>query len=679
MMRIRCHCALLSAAIFLATAGCCTGLQAQAAQTLSPPPGLETGTFHLHKFAQAIGTETYTIADDGKSLVLDSKFNFTDRGTRVSLSATLRMQPNLTPQRFTIKGNTSRLSSIDTEIDIVGTKATMRQGKQPRAVDVPGQYFTLSGYAPAAMQMMLMRYWLLHGRPASLPVLPGSEPVRIERRGSDTVSVDGKSVKLERYGLTGVIWGRETLWLNRERQLVALVTCDAEFDHFEALREGYEAGLSQFISRAAQDNSKALTQRTRHWCPPRKGTIALIGGTLIDGTDSLPMQNVTILVEGDRIMKVGRVGQVTIPRGAIRVDARGKTILPGLWDMHAHYEQVEWGPIYLAAGVTTVRDCGNEFDYITAVRDVLKSGQGIGPQLILAGLVDGDGPEAIGIVRINTPEQAREVIQRYKDSGFAQIKIYSSIKPELVPMICAEAHRQGLSVTGHIPDGMNAMQGVEAGMDQINHIAFLLQVMADRSKPGSRYPIDFSASAAQQALQTLKAHQTVIDPTLVFYELPFYDGSAEANAREPDLAKVAPQLSEPLRSAPLPPAIRPRALAARAAMLSIVATLHRNGIPVVAGTDQIVPGHSLHRELELYVEAGLTPMEAIQAATIVPARAMHMEAEVGTLEVGKRADLILVDGSPLEAIRNIRKVRFVMSAGSLYECAPLWRSVGFQP
>jgi len=666
-------------ALVLWIATCCSGLKAQTSTPPTPSPLPETGAFRLHKFAQAIGEETYTLAHDGTALVLASKFNFTDRGSRVPLTATLHMRSDLTPQQFAIKGSISRMSSIDTEVELIGTKATMRQGKQTHTSNVSGHCFTLGGYAPAAMQMMLMRYWLQHGRPASLPILPTGELVHIARRGSDIVRVAGKSVKLDRYGLTGVNWGREVLWLNRERQLVALVTCDAEFDHFEALRDGYEESLPLFISRAAQDNIKALTQLTRRMNPPRKGTIALVGGTLIDGTGNPPVPNVTVLVEGDRITGIGPVGQVAIPHGAIRVDARGKTLLPGLWDMHAHYEQVEWGPIYLAAGVTTVRDCGNEFDYITAVRDVLKSGQGVGPQLMLAGLVDGDGPEALGIVRINTPEQAREVIQRYKDAGFAQIKIYSSIKPELVPMICAEAHRLGLSVTGHIPEGMNALQGVASGMDQINHLQYLQSILVDRTKPGGSYPIDFSTPAAQKALQTLKEHKTVIDPTLVLYELSLYDGSAEANEREPDLAKVAPQLAEPLHSAPLPPASKLRVAAAWAGMMAVVAALHRNGIPIVAGTDQAVPGHSLHRELELYVAAGLTPMEAIQSATIVPARALHMDSEVGTVEVGKRADLILVEGNPLEAIRNIRNVRLVMTAGSLYECAPLWRSVGFQP
>ena len=138
--------------------------------------------------------------------------------------------------------------------------------------------------------------------------------------------------------------------------------------------------------------------------------------------------------------------------------------------MHAHYEQVEWGPIYLAAGVTTVRDVGNEYDFITQVRDAVNSGKALGPHMLLAGIVDGDGPYAIGITRVNSPADAQKWVTRYHDSGFQQIKIYSSVKPDNVKAICADAHKVGMTVTGHIPIGMNAYEGVDDGMDMINHI-----------------------------------------------------------------------------------------------------------------------------------------------------------------------------------------------------------------
>ena len=183
------------------------------------------------------------------------------------------------------------------------------------------------------------------------------------------------------------------------------------------------------------------------------------------------------MIQKGRIVAVGPRRKVKIPSGAKKVDARGKTILPGLWDMHAHFEQVEWGPIYLAAGATTVRDCGNEFEFINAVRDAIANGHGLGPRLLLAGVVDGTGPLALGIERVDTPEEARMWVDRYHDAGFQQMKIYSSVKLEELKIVADEAHRLGMTVTGHVPEGLNAYQTIEAGQDQINHVQYVADIM----------------------------------------------------------------------------------------------------------------------------------------------------------------------------------------------------------
>jgi imidazolonepropionase-like amidohydrolase len=374
---------------------------------------------------------------------------------------------------------------------------------------------------------------------------------------------------------------------------------------------------------------------------------------------------------------------VKIPSGATRVDAAGKFLLPGLWEMHAHFEQVEWGPIYLAAGVTTVRDVGNEFEFITAVRDAIQAGRGLGPRMLLAGIVDGDSPSALGVIRANTADEARAVVNRYYAAGFQQIKIYSSIKPDILKAICAEAHKLGMTVTGHIPNGMNAIQGVEAGMDQINHIQYIPPVMRPkdfRPQQGqSQPPIDFQSPEAQHALEFFKNHGTVIDPTMAIFEWSLHPADTPFANIEPGAAKLPRELAGAINNTGVPAAVVPRANSILELYLSTIGALHRAGIPIVAGTDQVVPGHSLHRELELYVKAGFTPMEAIQAATIVPARVMRIDSEVGTIEAGKRADLIILDRNPLEQISNIRSIKTVITSGRMYDSAPLWTIVGFKP
>ncbi len=168
----------------------------------------------------------------------------------------------------------------------------------------------------------------------------------------------------------------------------------------------------------------------------------------------------------------------------------------------------------------------------------------------------------------------------------------------------------------------------------------------------------------------------MIDPTLALDELTLHPAG---RVPEPGLAKVAPELAGPLNSMGVPPVLEKAADALFRKYLLVLGALYKSGVPIVAGTDQAVPGHSLHRELELYVQAGMTPMEAIQSATIVPARAMKLDRQVGTIVVGKRADLILVAGRPDRNISDIRKVKTVIAAGRLFSCAELWKSVGFQP
>lgn len=657
-------------------------------QAAVPTASTDTGRFRLHKFEQPIGEETYTITRDANTLTLKSDFEFTDRGSKVPLAATLRAAADYTPQSFVIKGSTSRVSTIDTVVEIDGANAAIRQGKDTRTIAAPQTFFTIAGYAPVAMQMALIRYWRAHGSPARLATLPAGE-VQIQDRGAETIALDGRSLQVERYSIRGLIWGLETLWMDSNNNLAALVSTDAEFDHFEAVREEYEPGLAKFVASAARDEMAALTELSKQMPGRRTGTFAFTGATLIDGTGAAPIANATVVTRDGKILAAGPSDKVKVPSDVQRIDVAGKYIIPGLWDMHAHYEQVEWGPIYLAAGVTTVRDVGNEFDFITAVRDAVNSGAALGPHMLLAGIVDGDGPHAIGIARVNSPADAQMWVQRYHDAGFQQMKIYSSMKSDNVRAVCADAHQVGMTVTGHIPIGMTAYDGVNDGMDQINHIHYILDMLMpanvdlmklkrpDRLKLMAS--LDVNSKQGKKAVAFLKQHNTVIDPTMALMEFQNRPADVPADKMEPGIGHVAPELREQLVNGGMPPQFAADAQKLGREELAIIGALHRAGVRIVAGTDQTVPGYSLYRELELYVEAGFTPMEALQAATLVPARAMKVDGDSGSIEAGKRADLDILDANPLENIHNIRSVRSVVANGVLYDSAPLWQSVGFKP
>jgi hypothetical protein len=300
--------------------------------------------------------------------------------------------------------------------------------------------------------------------------------------------------------------------------------------------------------------------------------------------------------------------------------------------MHAHVTQVEWGPLYLAAGVTTARDCANEFEFITSVRDAIDSGKGLGPRLILAGFIDGEGPNTVGVDTATTAEQASALIQRYADARFSQIKIYDLIDHKLVPHIARETHRRGLTLTGHLPTGMALEDAIEAGMDQINHIYHVAFGM--RTGPPVTLPekhtindfhrrsldVDLDSDQARKIVSLLKERGVVVDPTLALMELLHHRTDRPTATFEPGVAKLAPELALQVAAWGVPPEDGKVADAIVRKYRSVLAALIKAGVIIVAGTDQSIPGHSLHRELELYVEAGMTPMEAIRSATAVPAR-----------------------------------------------------------
>jgi hypothetical protein len=597
--------------------------------------------FRLHKFEQPIGEESYTETPGASPRNFTINFEFTDRGSAVPLQVHFEALEDLTPVKFDINGRNARTAAIDEAVEVSTGKTRIREdNKTWREEPRPEKFFTIAGYAPATMQMLLVQYWKSHGSPAKLKTFPSGE-VKIEQRGSDEIKVGEKTETLQRYTIEGLIWGRETLWFDSKLQLIAEISVDAEFDHFEAIREGYESALGTFVGRAGADEMAALSEIAKGISGVRSDSIAVVNGTLIDGTGKPPVSNATVVIENGKIVAAGPRTQIKIPKHAKIIDAAGKFILPGLWDMHAHFEQVEWGPIYLAAGATTVRDCGNELEFITAVRDAIANGRGLGPRILAAGIVDGDGPLALGVERVNNDEQAKEWVDRYHDLGF----------------------------------------------HQINHIQYVADIMRKPVPPNSKRVdrieaaanIDLSSPESQRAIDFLKSHGTVIDPTLVVFESFTVGPDRPLASLEPGVTKVAPELAVQFAGGGVPPEFRDAIRRQFSKYVAIVGALHRAGIPIVAGTDQSVPGHSLYREMELYVEAGFTPMEAIQSATIVPARVMKQDAESGTIEPGKRADLILVEGNPLENIHNIRNVKTVITGGVAYNCAELWQSVGFKP
>jgi imidazolonepropionase-like amidohydrolase len=619
----------------------------------------DSAVYLLHKWQQPIGREKYIAVKKNETITYTVDFKYIDRGSPVQLKDSMVFTAAMDPVYYRIRGGTSRFSRVNDSVAFHDPKKFQ---------------FPVDGYSPATAQMLLIQYWNRKKSPKIIFTPPYGQVI-VSRAGEDTISFQSRPEVFVRYIIKGLIWGNELLWTDQNGVLVCLITNDAEGDKQEMMLERYESLLPVFIDKSALYGMKLFAKEASA-NPQAKQLIAIRGGTLIDVTNSRALTDMTVLIENGEIKSVGKSGDVQVPAKAFVIEAKGKTILPGLWDMHAHFEQAEWGPAYLAAGVTTVRDCGNEFGYINTTKETIDKGIGIGPDILKAGIIDGKGPYSLGIVQADTKEEAIAAVRHYKENGFAQIKIYSSVKPNIVATICREAHRLNMTVTGHIPEGMNIIQAVDSGMDMVNHVNYVFRIL---KKGKDNDPIDFSDPENKAVMSFIKSRHVVIDPTLGVFELAFRSLKDSITLIEPDFST----LPVPLQSLFVNTGMANEKQIEWAKNMmnhfkQVVGQMYKDSVTIVAGTDMGFPGYSVYRELELYVECGLPPMAAIRTATIVPATVMKMSKEKGSVENGKRGDIILVDGNPLNDISDIRKVSIVIRNGIVYKPAELHRMAGFQ-
>ena len=650
---------LALAALFVASLG---------AQTVPPATRIQ-----LFLIERPVGFETATTVSTADGRTVTSEMELVDRGTRLQLSASLSVAPDGTARHFRASGKSYRFVNVDAEVTVTGNTARVMSMGETTEVAVPAAWFPARTWAPVAARALLIDYWEKHKRPSSMALLPGDADSRIvvTFRGDEDVQAGGRTVRLRRYSVDGVVWGRETVWVDAQGEFAALVS-RIHILPFEAVRENLATALPALQASAVRDRMADLAGFGSSTPPTASGVYALTGARIITGDDAPPIEDGVVWVRNGRIVGVGPRASVTLPKGIRVIDVAGATIIPGLIDMHAHASQIEWAPAYLAAGVTTIRDMGGEARFLTAFRDEIASGRGLGPRVELAGLVDGPGADGFGTVVASNPAEGRAIVDRYHAQGFSQMKIYSLVQPDVVTAIAARAHELKMPVTGHVPTALGLENAVLAGMDQIAHLSV-------RGQPGT--------PDTDRVIALLAERHVVIDPTRAWGELLNRPRDVQAEAIEPGIAQAPYPLAANYRSvlnnprpAPTPTPAAPATPAGDPGpnRLSILKVLYDNGVPIVAGTDGALPGYSLLREVELYVQAGFTPLQAIQAATRVSARALSQEAEMGTITPGKRADLVVLDANPLTDISAIRRTRFVVTNGKMYEPAALWRLAGFR-
>ena len=517
-----------------------------------------------------------------------------------------------------------------------------------------------------------------------LPLLPSGE-ARVEALDVRTVRNGDASKQVQLYAVYGLGYQPTTVWLDDKGEFFA------SLDSWVVMvPEGWEPVAPELLEIQEARLTALRSEQARRLRQVPAGPVLIEHANLFDAEARVMKPGSSVLLEGNLIRAVGADGSFAVPEGASRIDAAGRALVPGLWDMHSHPEPSD-GLLLLAAGVTGVRDMAAE----PAKRERMKTWESdtLGPRIVYAGIVDGPGPfQGPTQVLVANEAEARAAVDAMADAGFILVKIYSSVKPELVPILVDEARKRGLRVGGHIPAGMTAERAVRAGYNEIQHMNMLfLNFMFDQV-PDTRTParltavaehaaeLDFNDPKTKDFVALLVAKHITVDPTLQVFENLILDRAGEmATAYKPIADRLPPVVRRGLLEGGLPVTAdkEKRYQDSFAAMLHMLTVLHDAGVPIVAGTDG--SGFALIRELELYVKAGIPAPEVLQMATLGAARAAGQGERLGSIAPGKLADLILVDGDPSADPGALRNLRLVVKDGVPIDPEAMWRELGIQP
>jgi hypothetical protein len=648
-------------------------------QLAQPPANAQR--FVILSTAGTHGKAALWTAPDG-SLMSRESINLRGQISEMDQSARLGADGMLSS--FIVRGVTptgDAAESFDIHDGVARWKSPVDAGSSP--YDAAAFYVAEGGTSTGSTQLLLEALLSSHTR--SMKLLPGGM-AKAERLTEATVGEGGQKKIVTAWTISGLTPSPYVVWATAENKYFGTIG-DLAF-----LPVGYEVDfktLTKLQDDALAARSPALLKALLK-APTGPVAFAHVRA-FVDGDHFAEDQ--TVIVDKGLIVAVGAAATTPVPARAQVFDGAGKTLVPGLWDSHMHVGDDFTGPFLLSLGITSARDPGNNVQLTLARAQRRAEGKLLSPKIYPSLLIDGAGPNSaqLGVI-VHSEQEAVEAVQKAKGEGFTGIKFYGTLNPAWVAPAAGEAHRLGLHVHGHVPAGMRPSQAIADGYDEITHIYFvMMEAMPDavvatsnginRFEGIGRYAkdVDLSAAPMKPLIATMVARKTACDPTLVVAEALFVPENGDLSPAYAAYAGTLPNATERgFRTGgfAVPKDLTRADYRKSFAKLSALVTLmHTAGIPIVAGTDG--SGLELVRELELYVDAGFTPAEALATATINPATLVHADSTTGSIRVGKQADLVLVEGDASRRIGDLRNTRTVMMGGQLMDGDALREASGF--
>jgi Amidohydrolase family len=653
---------------------------------LSPPAHADSETRYTITIQTQVAGQLVRRVDGAGTVRND--YSYRDNGRGPDMQEDYSLGPDGTVQSYRVNGKSTFGGEIKESFQRrdgqVQWLSTVDRGEQAASADA--MYLPVE-FTPDWFALLVRAVWAQPTHAA--PALPDGR-FTVERVDSLTLRTNaGAEVTVGLYALIGADLTPSYVWLREEGEqpLFALV-----WPGWALLEQGFEDQAAKLLERQQRAQKERLRALATKLAQPLPGLTVIRNVRWFDAAAARMRGPADVTLFDGRIGAVLAAG--TGPADAEQtIDGSGKTLLPGLFDMHGHVYP-DQGLLHLAAGVTTVRDMGNVNSELQALKQRFDSGSELGPRVVPLGFIEGKSAFSsnFGILAA-TLDDAKRAVDWYAVRGYRQLKLYNSIKPEWVQPLTAYAHERGLRVGGHVPAFMRAEEAVQGGFDEINHINQVMLNFFVKPEHDTRTllrftlvgdqarAVDLNGPRVKKFLALLRKHGTAVDATLGTFEAMFKQRNGQAN---PSLTMVADHLPVALRRAILSNSMdvnegnAARYRQSYDHMVAFVGLLHNAGVPLLAGTDDFA-GFALHREMELYVKAGIPAAQVLKIATYNGAHHTGTWFDRGSIEAGKRADLVLVDGDPSLRIEDIRRVSLVIKGGLALAPDATFDALGIKP